>query len=49
VSAITGRKFVSYLGLIPVLIEAIKEQQAQIAELRDSGQNTMIMTWEALV
>lgn len=37
VSAITGRKFVSYLGLIPVLIEAIKEQQAQIAELRNSG------------
>lgn len=37
VSAITGRKFVSYQGLIPVLIEAIKEQQAQIAELRNSG------------
>jgi hypothetical protein len=37
VSAITGRKFVNYLGLIPILIEAIKEQQAQIAELRDAG------------
>ncbi len=37
VSAITGRKFVNYLGLIPILIEAIKEQQAQIAELRDTG------------
>ena len=37
VSVITGRKFVSYLGLIPVLIEAIKEQQAQIADLRNSG------------
>jgi hypothetical protein len=37
VSTLTGRKFVSYQGLIPVLIEAIKEQQAQITELRNSG------------
>ncbi|MBL8424264.1 MAG: tail fiber domain-containing protein [Candidatus Accumulibacter phosphatis] len=35
VSAIDGRKFVNYQGLIPVLIEAVKEQQVLISQLRE--------------
>lgn len=36
VNTVTDHKLVNYIGLIPVLIEAIKEQQKQIDELRES-------------
>jgi hypothetical protein len=36
-----GNKFVSYEALIPVLVEALKEQQAQIDSLKSAKQNSL--------
>lgn len=35
VQILTDRKFVNYQGLIPVLIEALREMRGQVVELRD--------------
>ena len=39
VKSIDDRKFVKYEGLAPVLIEAIKEQQALISQMKEEIQN----------
>jgi hypothetical protein len=39
---VDGKKEVDYVSLIPLLIQAIKEQQAQIEELKRNNHNTLV-------